>query len=388
MKKFVNKMKNFWRLQKKNNSGFTLVELIVVIAVLAILAGIAVPAYSGYVEKANKQADMTLAGDVKRALELAYYSDPEFEGGVVALSLTEAPDVSGNESLESALEKTFGASWVDLRLKYDGWSAKFKESGFYGDGTGLNDLLTTVDGLTDALSAALASSLADSVAGTGFEEYIENLGVQDDSTSAANAAVFFVADKTSDLGSDDLVQIKNIIGQGLPADKALERMDEITGSSLSSAAALYALAEGYARYYDKINPSKIGEEGTPSVILDEYTGVITEMAENGEVSNALAAYTVLVRAFDEMNAVDGNCAYNYYQNNLISDLEAYKETMKTVSASKNVVLDNAELSNDNFFTDSSIQNLLSQYAEGGVFVSAVVNGEGSVTISDTITAVE
>ncbi len=38
----------------KSNGGFTLVELIVVIAILAILAGIAVPAYSGYIEKAGE----------------------------------------------------------------------------------------------------------------------------------------------------------------------------------------------------------------------------------------------------------------------------------------------------------------------------------------------
>ena len=37
----------------KSNGGFTLVELIVVIAILAILAGIAVPAYSGYIDKAQ-----------------------------------------------------------------------------------------------------------------------------------------------------------------------------------------------------------------------------------------------------------------------------------------------------------------------------------------------
>ena len=40
----------------KKNGGFTLVELIVVIAILAILAGIAVPAYSGYIKKAEEAA--------------------------------------------------------------------------------------------------------------------------------------------------------------------------------------------------------------------------------------------------------------------------------------------------------------------------------------------
>ena len=58
----------------KKNGGFTLVELIVVIAILAILAGVAVPAYSGYIAKAETAADLQLLAAINDA----------FAGSVVA----------------------------------------------------------------------------------------------------------------------------------------------------------------------------------------------------------------------------------------------------------------------------------------------------------------
>lgn len=65
------KMKNFFTLTRKANGGFTLVELIVVIAILAILGGVAVPAYSGYIEKADRAADAQLLADVNKAFAAA-----------------------------------------------------------------------------------------------------------------------------------------------------------------------------------------------------------------------------------------------------------------------------------------------------------------------------
>lgn len=54
----------------KNNSGFSLVELIVVIAIMAILAGVAVPTYSKYITKA-KDAKVTAQLDEAKTAAFA-----------------------------------------------------------------------------------------------------------------------------------------------------------------------------------------------------------------------------------------------------------------------------------------------------------------------------
>ena len=68
----------------KKNGGFTLVELIVVIAILAILAGVAVPAYTGYIKKADQAADLTALDAVKTAVQSATASKGEVTKIVIA----------------------------------------------------------------------------------------------------------------------------------------------------------------------------------------------------------------------------------------------------------------------------------------------------------------
>ena len=57
--------------EKSRRQGFTLVELIVVLVILAILAALLVPALTGYIDKAKKQAVIAEARDVWTASQAA-----------------------------------------------------------------------------------------------------------------------------------------------------------------------------------------------------------------------------------------------------------------------------------------------------------------------------
>lgn len=56
--------------KKKNNKGFTLVELVIVIAILAILVGLLAPQYTKYVEKSRKSADASNMDELVKAIQV------------------------------------------------------------------------------------------------------------------------------------------------------------------------------------------------------------------------------------------------------------------------------------------------------------------------------
>lgn len=61
---------------KKNNKGFSLVELIIVIAIMAILAGALAPALIKYINKSRRSTDVQNADSLRTALQTAL-SDPD-----------------------------------------------------------------------------------------------------------------------------------------------------------------------------------------------------------------------------------------------------------------------------------------------------------------------
>ena len=94
--------------KKKNNKGFTLVELVIAIAILAILVGLLAPQYTKYVEKSRKSADASNMDEMVKAVQV-YAADAENEvkdvtGATIELGTSVVIDKdTANKDIENAL---------------------------------------------------------------------------------------------------------------------------------------------------------------------------------------------------------------------------------------------------------------------------------------------
>lgn len=82
---------------KKNNKGFTLIELIVVLVIVGILAAIAVPQYLGFAEKARAAEAINMLGAMKTAEEAYAFSNSS------AMFYSSAPFLTSGSAAAKAL---------------------------------------------------------------------------------------------------------------------------------------------------------------------------------------------------------------------------------------------------------------------------------------------
>lgn len=73
---------------KKNNKGFSLVELIVVIAIMAVLMGVLAPQFLRYVEKSRIQRDNSAIGELANATKIAMADEAINEGTATGTTIT------------------------------------------------------------------------------------------------------------------------------------------------------------------------------------------------------------------------------------------------------------------------------------------------------------
>jgi len=107
---------------KRTQSGFTLIELMIVVAIIGVLASLALPAYSNYTKKA-KFAEVVSAGSaVKSSIDVCYQTEGDLEFcdefselSIAATSVTNGANVASvtiDTTTAGEIEVT-GASTVD-----------------------------------------------------------------------------------------------------------------------------------------------------------------------------------------------------------------------------------------------------------------------------------
>ena len=114
----------------KKNGGFTLIELIVVIAILAILAGVAVPAYSAYIDNANKSADNQEIAAIETAMasalamagknnsDVAKYFKTSYADSKLTVAKQDTGAASDVETVWKNFTTFYGNATCEITLKY------------------------------------------------------------------------------------------------------------------------------------------------------------------------------------------------------------------------------------------------------------------------------
>ncbi len=171
-------MLKLFNRKKKDNKGFTLVELVIVIAILAILVGILAPQYTKYVEKSRKAADASNMDEMVKVVQV-YAADPANELAAGTYTITISNDNKTHASInakvgagDAADLNTGDSLYKEMTAAIPKWTDTHTRSKKWGKSGVSTSIIATITIASDGGSKVTYTTGDDPKTGNKFETYM------------------------------------------------------------------------------------------------------------------------------------------------------------------------------------------------------------------------